>query len=267
MTKSYKIIPATVPFVPIIIGAPHVGTAFPAEVKDAFHSYLLDKPDDTDWFVHQLYDFAPALGITIIHAVYSRWVVDLNRDPASKPLYNDGRIITGLCPSTNFFGEELYKSSRPDQKEIDRRVDLYYTPYYTAIQELIDERKEQFGKVLFFDAHSIRKRVETIRKEDFPDLILGDNDEQTADKRLITSVLQSLKNEAYQLSHNTPFKGGMITRHFGKPLEGQHTLQLEMAKINYMDDTETYYHEERANKMRIVLKAMFADLIKEMNNI
>jgi N-formylglutamate deformylase len=52
------------------------------------------------------------MGITIIHAVYSRWVIDLNRDPDSKPLYTDGRIITPLCPTTDFFGTPIYKDER-----------------------------------------------------------------------------------------------------------------------------------------------------------
>jgi len=56
-------------------------------------------PTTHDWFVHQLYDFAPSMGMTLIAAKYSRWVVDLNRDPQSKPLYTDGRIITALCPT------------------------------------------------------------------------------------------------------------------------------------------------------------------------
>ena len=40
-----------------------------------------EQPDDTDWFVHDLYNFAADLGITTIHAKYSRLVIDLNRDP------------------------------------------------------------------------------------------------------------------------------------------------------------------------------------------
>ncbi|MBL7877397.1 MAG: N-formylglutamate amidohydrolase, partial [Cyclobacteriaceae bacterium] len=73
---------------PILISVPHCGTRFPDELKDQYKPALINAPDDTDWFVDILYDFAPALGITMIMANYSRWVIDLNRDPHSKPLYS-----------------------------------------------------------------------------------------------------------------------------------------------------------------------------------
>jgi N-formylglutamate deformylase len=82
------------------VSIPHCGTLFPKEIINDFDPALIKAPDDTDWFVDRLYDFAPSLGITMITAVFSRWVIDLNRHPDSKPLYNDGRIITELCHYT-----------------------------------------------------------------------------------------------------------------------------------------------------------------------
>src|SRR3954471_19733902 len=104
----YNIIPNTAAQVPILISVPHCGVEFPNDIEHDYNQTLIQSPDDTDWFVDRLYDFAPAMGITMITATYSRWVIDLNRDLESKPLYNDGRIITGLCPVTNFLGESLY---------------------------------------------------------------------------------------------------------------------------------------------------------------
>ena len=77
--------------VPILISIPHCGTAFPDELKGQYKQELFKAPDDTDWFVDQLYNFAPAMGITMISANYSRWVIDLNRDTDSKPLYTEDR--------------------------------------------------------------------------------------------------------------------------------------------------------------------------------
>ena len=210
------------------------------------------QPDDTDWFVHDLYNFAPDLGITIIHAKYSRLVIDLNRDPESKPLYTDGRIITELVPKTDFLGNDIYidKKFLPDDAEIERRLENYYRPYYQKIENLLEERLNEFGKVLLWDAHSIRRFVPTIREEPFPDLILGDNDEKSAGKEIIEIALSNLKNGKYGVNHNSPFKGGNITRSFGKPEKNIHALQLEMTKTNYMDDDELTFNEERANEMR-----------------
>ena len=93
MSDPYFIIEPGVIKVPIILSVPHSGTEFPKELQGNYIASKMTQPDDTDWFVHQLYDFAVEYGITIIHAKYSRWVIDLNRDPKSVPLYNDGRII------------------------------------------------------------------------------------------------------------------------------------------------------------------------------
>jgi N-formylglutamate deformylase len=252
--------------VPILISVPHCGTAFPDELKSQYKPELSKAPDDTDWFVDQLYNFAPAMGITMISANYSRWVIDLNRDPESKPLYFDGRIITGLCPTTNFLGEPIYKDQRKevDQKEINRRSKEYYQPYHNKIQELLNELKAEFGKALLWDCHSIRQRVKTIQPDKFPDLILGDADGTSASPGIIETALSVLDHGSYTVSHNHPFKGGTITRHFGKPSENQHALQLEMTKVNYMDDTERLYDPLRAEKMQLLLSDTLAKLIEKM---
>jgi len=258
--QPYNIIQPTTPKVPILLSVPHCGTAFPDELKGDYVPEMMAAPDDTDWFVDQLYNFASDMGITMIAARYSRWVVDLNRDPESKPLYNDGRIITGLCTTTDFHGKDIYQQNVPDQEEVNRRVKLYYDPYYQMVQEQLDNLKAKFSQVLLWDAHSIRQFVPTIRKKRFPDMILGSVDETSASSKLIQSALAGLSTGEFELKHNTPFKGGQITRTFGRPEENQYALQLEMNKVLYMDDSETKFDEIRADKMRVVLKKTLKDL-------
>jgi N-formylglutamate deformylase len=262
----YKFIRATTTPVPVIVSVPHCGTEFPEDLKDQYKKELIHSPDDTDWFVDKLYDFAPAMGIHMITARYSRWVIDLNRHPESKALYSDGRIITGLCPTTTFLGDPLYQDERNEvsPEDLKRRLDQYFWPYHKKIQELITDHKARFGKVLLWDCHSIRLMVPTIRKEKFPDLILGDADGTAASPGLIEEALTNLESFAYSVSHNDPFKGGYITRHFGRPGENQHALQLEMPKVNYMDDAELAYDPTRAAKMREVLRKTLAGLIDRL---
>ena len=250
--------------VPLILSVPHSGVEFPDELQEHYRPEIVAQPDDTDWFVHDLYNFAPSLGITVIHAKYSRLVIDLNRDPESKPLYTDGRIITELAPKTDFLGNDIYvdKKRVPDEKEIERRLENYYRPYHRKIENLLQERLNEFGKVLLWDAHSIRRFVPTIREEPFPDLILGDNDEKSAEKEIIEIALKNLKAGKYGANHNSPFKGGHITRYFGKPEKNVHALQLEMSKTNYMEDDELTFSEARAGEMRKVLRPVFENLIE-----
>lgn len=260
----YIITPAKNPAVPLIISIPHVGTEFPKELRDNYLPSQLANLDDTDWFLTDLYNFAADLGITVISARYHRWVIDLNRDPKSAPLYTDGRIITGLTTTTDFFGNPIYQPGKePDQNEIDRRLNKYYWPYYQAIENLLNERKQTFGKVILWDAHSIRQFVPTIRAEKFPEMILGDADGQAAALRLSETCLTNLRT-GYQVNHNDPFKGGHITRYFGKPTNHVHALQLERTKNLYMDDQERNFDESRASIMRITLKQTLQALINQL---
>ncbi|MCD9853984.1 N-formylglutamate amidohydrolase [Epilithonimonas sp. JDS] len=263
-----KIIEPKTSKVPIIISVPHAGTFIPEDIKSKMNPELSDKLDDTDWFIDKLYGFATDLGITIIIANYSRWVVDLNRNPENKPLYNDGRVITDVVTVTDFNGNQIYKDNYiPDSEEVSRRVELYHKPYHEKLDELLQQTKAEFGKVLLFDAHSIRKSVPGIRSEDFPDLILGDNDETSASSKLIKTTTDSLQNKGYDFSHNHPFKGGYITRSFGKPEENIHALQLEMCKTNYMDGSEMNYDETNVERIQVVLKDMFLKLIEAIDKV
>jgi N-formylglutamate deformylase len=248
---SYQLIPASAPRVPILLSVPHCGTAFPDEIKDEYVAELIESPDDTDWYVDQLYNFAPSLGITMITAVLSRWVIDLNRHPESKPLYTDGRIITDLCPVTTFLNQPFYRDGRMqvETSEIQRRTKLYFNPYHQKLADLLEDLKSEFGTVLLWDCHSIRQVVPTIQKQKFPDLILGSADGKSAHSLLIEKAWDALAKKGYTLEHNHPFKGGYITRHYAKPSEHKHVLQLEMTKVNYMDDSEICYHPQRAEKM------------------
>ena len=93
---AYKIIRPDEYLLPILLSVPHCGTYFPEDLHKHFDQKHLQYPDDTDWFVDKLYDFAPALGITMIVAQYSRYVIDLNRDPSGKPLYAMRMVVRQL---------------------------------------------------------------------------------------------------------------------------------------------------------------------------
>ena len=266
MSEPFHVIEPDGKRVPILVSVPHSGTRFPDNIIQHYDPKSIENPDDTDFYVDKLYDFVSGMGITMIVADYSRWVIDLNRDPESAPLYDDGRIITELCPSASFAGEPICLDQHmPDKKEINRRLDTYYWPYYRKIEEILGELKAEFGKVLLWDAHSIRQYVPLIRKEVFPDLILGDNNGKTAHPALTDTVLSVLEGSRLKITHNTPFKGGHLTRYFGKPQENQHALQLEMTKMNYMDNKELNYDITRASNMRDRLKDVFEKLLTTLD--
>lgn len=249
---------------PILLSSPHSGTDFPKDIKSRVNEEISNHPSDTDWFVDRLYDFAPEMGITQISANYSRYVVDLNRDFKGEELYHDGRFLTGVVPSHSFSKTPLYKGELPSAHEIQERIERYYWPYYKKIEEILLDIKKEFGYAIFFDCHSIKRNVPSIRDSAFPDLILGDNDEKSADIKLINTALETLSDrKLFEVFHNTPFKGGHLTRWFGKPEEGIHALQLEMSQDLYLDEENDHYAELKATLIRERLRETLLNLAKE----
>lgn len=228
----------TAPPIPILISVPHCGTLIPPTIAARLDAEARTKLPDTDWFVDQLYEFAPGIGATLIAARYSRFVIDLNRAPGSARLYNDGRTETELVPTRTFRGTALYATGdQPTAAEVHERQRLYYDAYHAEVRTTLARWRRLHRHVLLWDAHSIARQVPTIRQEPFADMILGDNLGNSAAPTLIETVLAALKKTAtWNVAHNEPFRGGWLTRANGNPSHGIHALQLEMSQDIYMDD-------------------------------
>lgn len=244
--------------VPILISVPHAGLFFPRSETTIYDDAIINRPPDTDWDVDKLYPFSEDLGLTLIKANYSRYVVDLNRDYENKNLYADQRIQTDVMPLTTFDGRGIYKDSSFVQKQKTARLDQYYFPYYQKIEQILGEFRDRFGKALLFDAHSIKRHVPQIKKDPFPDLIIGTRDGSSCNKALATIVEETLA-QSYQTSSNEPFKGGHITRHFGKPKKQIHAIQLEKSQDIYWDD-EKCSLSDKSDKLIETLKELFLKL-------
>jgi N-formylglutamate deformylase len=251
---------------PIIISAPHVGTELPLHVRDALNPDIAMQLPDTDWFVDQLYDFSTAIGAHLIKARYSRYVIDLNRPVEGPSLYTDARRQTEFVPTTSFEGVPLYKEGYVlDDTERQKRIDLYYRPYYEELQQQIDLALSKFGRVLLWDAHSIKRHVQSIQAAPFPDLMLGDRDGHTADPRLVEIALGELKASPYSVAYNSPFKGGQITRYHGRSAAGVYAMQLEMSQDIYMSDG--MLDTEKTDRLKPVLQKTLLALAEGMASL
>ena len=242
MNSAFTVIHPRTFSLPIVISAPHVGVEFPDDLKTSFHSKYISWPEDTDWFVDELYDFASDLGVTIIRPRYSRYVIDLNRAPDSAALYSDGRVETGLLPLTTFQGDALYSNGPALEKaksleERNRRLELYYQPYHREVKRLLEAARAKSPHALLFEAHSIRPDLPQLISGKLPDLILGDDEGKTAAPELSCAAFEAISASPFNVSLNKPFRGGFLTRKFGRPETGIHALQLEMSQAVYMNTT------------------------------
>ena len=118
---------------PLLISMPHIGTDIPADMQAHLVPRALES-EDTDWHLAQLYDFAAAMGASVLQAQFSRYVIDLNRPPDDAPMY-PGASNTELCPTRFFNGDALYRAGcAPDAHEIARRRSAYWEPYHHALR-------------------------------------------------------------------------------------------------------------------------------------
>ncbi len=247
---------------PLLVSIPHCGTAIPEALAQRMTEAGRAVPD-ADRHVDRLYDFAAEMGASVIAAKMARYVIDLNRPPDDKPLY-PGADNTGLCPTTTFDYAPIYEpGAEPDADEIAARLDAYWRPYHDRLSARLAEIKARHGVAVLFDAHSIRSRAPRFFEGRLPDLNLGTGGGKTSDPTLIARLVALCAAES-RFSHvlDGRFKGGYITRAYGRPEKSIHAVQLELAQATYMDETPPFaYRAERAETLRPLLRRLLEAMI------
>ncbi|HZT55784.1 MAG TPA: N-formylglutamate deformylase [Burkholderiaceae bacterium] len=248
---------------PLVISVPHAGIELPPALALRLTPAALAFPD-TDWHVASLYDFAPALGVTMIVARHSRYLIDLNRPPDDAALYG-AAAKTGLCPTHSFAGEPLYRDGSTElaPAEIEQRRAQYWQPYHDALATLLDATRRRYGYALLLDAHSIRSVVPRLFAGRLPDVNVGTYDGRSCAAAVTEAVRNCLAAApGWSQVIDGRFKGGHITRHFGRPGERVHALQIELAQCAYMDEVGAGYDPERAAPLRALLRAIIEALLR-----
>jgi N-formylglutamate deformylase len=242
---------------PVILGMPHTGTHVPDDIRAGLNDEGR-KLRDTDWHVDRLYEgLLP--NATTVRATFHRYVIDANRDPEGLSLY-PGQNTTGLVPLTDFDNNPIWKDGRePDEAETARRILAFHRPYHAALEAEIERVKAAHGIVVLYDCHSIRSRCPFLFEGRLPDLNIGtDNGRSCAPILEAAAIALAEAADGYSLVANGRFRGGWTTRHYGRPDEGIHALQMEIAQAAYLE-TEAppfTYDEDKAAALRLHLHAI-----------
>ena len=240
---------------PLLLSMPHCGTHVPAPILERLTPVGQQLPD-TDWHIDRLYDFADDLDATVVRANASRYVIDVNRDPEDRSLY-PGQATTGLCPTVTFDGEPLYApGDDPDSAEIDARRRDWFAPYHAALAAEIERLRARHGFALLYDCHSIRSVVPRLFAGRLPALNIGTNDGTSCAPVIERAVVCVCAGQSdYDHVVNGRFRGGWITRHYGRPDAGVHALQMELAQRAYMDESPPWrFDGRRAETLRPLLR-------------
>jgi N-formylglutamate deformylase len=257
---------------PLIVSIPHAGTDL-MTFEPAFVSPWLARKD-ADWWLEELYDFIEPLGATLVRTRLSRSIIDVNRDPSGASLY-PGQATTELVPTTTFDGESLYRPGRaPNAAEIAERRRLYFDPYHAALAGEIARLRQKCKRVALFDAHSIRSVIPRLFDGELPVFNLGSNSGASCDVELRETIGAVLAASKQTSIVDGRFKGGWITRAYGRPSQGVEALQLELACRAYMHEPErpapynwpTPIDEKRAAPTRATIKRVLEAIVSEVSS-
>jgi N-formylglutamate deformylase len=247
---------------PLLVSVPHAGTALPSALRERLVPRAADV-EDTDWHLDRLYAFAHELGASLIVPTYSRYVIDLNRPPEDTPMY-PGVNNTGLVPRSFFTGDALYRAGQaPDAAETADRVETYWRPYHEAVAAELERLRAQHGHAVLFDAHSIKSELPWLFEGSLPHLNLGTASGSSCAASLATALGRVLGAQTrYTHVVDGRFKGGHITRRYGRPAERLHAVQLEMCWRCYLDESRPQtWDDARAAEVMPVLRELVQTMI------
>jgi len=245
----------------LLVSMPHVGTYLPQWLLPRLTAEA-QTVADTDWHLDQLYDFLDELDATVLVATHSRYVIDLNRPTDNTSLY-PGQNTTGLCPVDNFEENPIYlPNQEPAAEEIQSRIEQYWRPYHDALASELNRLKAIHGRAMLWDAHSIQSVVPRFFNGELPHLNIGSADNQSCPASITEDIAQVAAASPYSSVVNGRFKGGYITRHYGKPAEDVYAVQLEIAMRSYMHESAPYLlNQELASKLRPTLRSMMLAML------
>ena len=122
--------------------------------------------------------------------------------------------------------------------EARRRIEACHLPYHLELRNLIGATRERFGGCLLIDCHSMPSASGpmNLRPETRVDVVLGDAHGSTCARAVSELAEGTLIELGFSVIRNKPYAGGYTTRHYGRPEEGVHVLQIEINRALYMDE-------------------------------
>ena len=230
---------------PLVFDSPHSGREYPADFGHACAPALLTGAEDNH--VDELFQDVPDHGGTLLCALFPRTYIDPNRaltdidtgllaekwpeavTPTERAHAGNGLVRRLVRPGVPVYDRKLGNA------EIQRRIEHYYRPYHEALARLLDEAHYNFGQVWHVDCHSMPSRAGFSGQ---PDFVIGDRDGASCHRAFTHAVRDALKGMGYRVAINNPYKGVEILSRCGDPARGRHSLQLEVGKALYWNESQ-----------------------------
>jgi N-formylglutamate deformylase len=246
---------------PLVLDSPHSGVNYPQDFGHACDPAALRRAEDTH--VEKLYDFAPPLGVAWVEALFPRSYLDVNRNTTEidVTLFDEEwpdavetdakalakvRLGKGLVWRITDEGVPIYER-RLTVGEVQSRIERCWKPYHDAVRAAIDAAHARHGYSIHLNCHSM-PAVAGDYSTDFPglvhaDFVIGDRDGSSASPALSRKVCDHLRSLGYSVEYNHPYKGVELVRRYGEPAHDRHSIQVEINRRLYMDESTLEPHD------------------------
>lgn len=240
---------------PIIVASPHSGRAYHPDFLAAARLDPMALRKSEDVLVDELFGAAPSLGLPLLAADFPRAWCDVNReawelDPSMfeerLPDFVNARsprVAAGLGTIARVVasGEPIYRR-KLRFAEAEARIRDCWQPYHAALSALIAETRARFGACLLVDCHSMPSAPPGGAQRG-PDIVIGDAHGASCARPLSALIETALRGEGFIVRRNDPYAGGYVTRHYGRPREAVHAVQVEIARPLYVDEKRLRPHD------------------------
>ena len=230
--------PASPARVPVIAHVPHGGTWIPSDVRA---NLVLD--DDalareivrmTDWHTGSLFSCAAQLGGLVFENRLSRLVVDPERftDDAEESM---SRVGMGAVYLRTSDGADLRRDLRPEERE--RLLATYFWPYARALEQLVADLLDLFGRCLIVDGHSFSSAplpYELIQDPDRPAICIGTDLVHTP-ARVGSAIEARCRQLGLSVERDRPFAGTYVPLRFYRTDPRVASVMVEVRRDLYCD--------------------------------
>lgn len=261
--------------IPLVLDSPHSGRDYPDDFVTQVERESLVRLEDG--YVDELIDGAPRVGATVIKALFPRSYIDPNRSetdldtrmldgrwpyptsPTHKSDLGVGLVFNRSLDGRDFYAEKLTAAA------VLHRIENYYRPYHDGLRDTLNSLHSKFGLVWHLNCHSMPAFAASAAKQSQPrpDICLGNRHGTTASAELVDLLSTSLRQLGLNVTCNDPYAGVELVRRYSNPRQGAHSVQVEINRALYMNESTHTIHSGFAPLKR-ALETVFGKLAQEL---